>query len=98
MPPDRRHPASENNGSRRGFRVFSSKLDARERRIYGAVTLVFVGTFFAVQWPIYTWFSRIRPFVFGIPFSLLFLVILLVVCFFSLLALYRWEDGRDKLE
>ena len=98
MPPDPPHPGSERAVSRRGFRIFSSKLDARERRIYGAVTFVFVGTFFAVQWPIYTWFSRVKPFVLGVPFSLFYLIALLLICFFSLLALYRWEASRDKLE
>lgn len=82
----------------RGFRIFSSELDVRERRIYGVVTLVFVGTFFALQWPIYIWFSRIRPLVLGIPFSLVYIILLLLLCFFSLLALYVWEDRRGKLE
>ncbi len=82
----------------RGFRIFSSELDAKERRIYGVVTLVLVGTFFALQWPIYAWFSRIRPFVLGMPFSLFYILLLLLLCFFSLLALYLWEDSRGKLE
>ncbi len=79
-------------------RVFSSALSATERRIYGAVTLIFVGTFLATMWPIAPLFSRIRPFVLGVPFSLFALVFLLFVCFFSMLALYRWEDGRGKLD
>ena len=82
----------------RGFRMFSSKLDAKERLVYGVVTLVFVGTFFALQWPIYTWFSRVRPFVMGMPFSLVYLIFLLLVCFFALLGLFLWEDRRGKLE
>jgi hypothetical protein len=79
-------------------RIFSSSLSATERRIYGAVTLIFVGAFLATMWPIAPLFSRIRPFVLGIPFSLFALVFLVFVCFLSLLALYRWEDGRGKLE
>ena len=79
-------------------RFFSTALSTRERRVYGAVTLVFIGAFLATMWPIYLLFDRIRPFVFGIPLSLFYLVVLVFVCFFSLLALYRWEDKRGKLE
>ena len=79
-------------------RVFSSALSTTERRIYGAVTLIFVGTFLATMWPIAPLFSRIRPFVLGIPFSLFALVFLVFVCFLSMLALYKWEDGRGKLD
>ena len=79
-------------------RVFSSALRSTERRIYGAVTLIFVGAFFATMWPIYPWFSRIHPLVLGIPFSLVYLVILVLVCFLSMLALYFWEDRRGKLD
>ena len=57
-------------------RIFSSSLSATERRIYGAVTLIFVGAFLATMWPIAPLFSRIRPFVLGIPFSLFALVFL----------------------
>jgi hypothetical protein len=83
---------------RRGIRVFSTALSTKERRIYGFVATVFIGTFFATMWPIYPLFNRIRPFFLGVPASLVYLVILVFVCFFSLLALYRWEDRRGKLE
>ena len=79
-------------------RIFASALSATERRAYGVVTLIFVGAFLATLWPAYTLFNRIRPFVFGIPFSLFSLVCLVLVCFLSMFALYRWEDGRGKLE
>lgn len=79
-------------------RIFSSSLSGRERRVYGAVTLIFVGAFLATLWPIYTLFSRVRPFVLGVPFSLAGLVGLVLACFLSLLALYRWEDRRGKLD
>lgn len=82
----------------RGFRIFSSELNAKERRIYGVVTLVFVGTFLALQWPIYSWFSSIRPTVLGMPFSLVYIILLLLLCFFSLLALFAWEDRRGGHE
>ena len=83
---------------RRGVRIFSTALNAKERRVYGVVAAVFIGTFLATMWPIYPLFSRIRPMVLGVPASLVYLVILVFVCFFSLLALYRWDDKRGKLE
>lgn len=79
-------------------RLFSSALSASERLVYGAVTLVFVVTFFATMWPIYPFFSRIRPFVLGVPFSLFYLLVLVGLCFGSMLALYLWEDRKGKLE
>ncbi len=79
-------------------RVFSSALSAGERLVYGAVTLVFVGAFLATMWPVYVLFNRIRPLIFGVPFSLFYLVALVLVCFLAMLALYRWEDRRGKLE
>ncbi|MCH7825290.1 MAG: hypothetical protein IH849_10845 [Acidobacteria bacterium] len=79
-------------------RVFSSALSKAERRIYGAVTVIFIGVFLATMWPIYPLFNRIRPFVLGMPASLFYLLVLVFVGFFSLLALYRWEDGRGKFK
>ena len=79
-------------------RVFSSTLSTSERIIYGAATAIFFAIFLATMWPIYPLFSRIRPFVLGMPASLVYLLILVVVGFFSLAALYRWEDGRGKLD
>jgi len=78
-------------------RLFSTALSATERLVYGGVALVFVATFFATMWPVYPWFSRIQPRVLGIPFSLVYLVILVAVCFFAMLALYLWEDRTGKL-
>ncbi len=79
-------------------RLFSSVLSKTERRIYGAVTVIFIGVFLATMWPIYPLFNRIRPFVLGMPASLFYLLVLVFVSFFSLLALYRWEDGRGKFK
>jgi hypothetical protein len=79
-------------------RLFSSALSPTERLVYGAVTLVFVAAFGATMWPISAVFSRIRPFVLGVPFSLFYLIVLVALCFASMLALYLWEDHRGKLE
>lgn len=79
-------------------RLFSSALSATERRVYGAVTALFVVVFFATMWPIYPMFDRIRPLVLGVPLSLAYLIGLAAVCFAALLALYLWEGRRGKLD
>ncbi len=79
-------------------RVFSSALSGRDRLVYGAVTLVFVGAFATTMWPLFTLLNRIRPLVLGIPFSLFALIVLVLICFGSMLALFRWEDARGRLE
>jgi ABC-type multidrug transport system permease subunit len=79
-------------------RVFSTALSTTERFVYGTVTLVFVGAFLATMWPLYTLLNHIRPLVLGIPFSLFALVTLVLACFASMLALFRWEEKRGKLE
>lgn len=77
--------------------IFPSNLTLRKRRVYQAATIFFVVVFFAMMWPIYSLFSRIEPRIFGLPFSLAYLIGLLLATFFVLLALYRWER-RSKEE
>ena len=79
-------------------RIFSTALNKMERRVYSTVTIIVIGTFLATMWPIYPLFIRIRPFVLGMPTSLFYLLVLVFLVFFSLLALYRWEDKRGKFE
>ena len=79
-------------------RFFPTDLSARERRIYGALTLFFVLVFLALTWPVYALFSGIRPLVLGMPFSLFYVVVVLVVSFLVLLGLYLWEDRRGHLD
>jgi len=78
--------------------IFSSKLTLGERRVYKAVTILFIAVFFAFMWPIYPIFNHIRPLILGMPASLFYLVFLLTVAFVSILALYRWEDRHGKLD
>ena len=74
MPVD---PRSERSARRPRF--FSTELSGKERRVYGAVTLVFIGVFLATMWPIYLLFDRVRPFILGIPLSLFYLIMLVFV-------------------
>jgi hypothetical protein len=73
-------------------RLFSSRLTPVQRRVYRGVLAFFVVVFLAMIWPLAMLFSRARPLVFGLPFYLFYLTVLLLSSFFVLLALYLWED------
>ena len=66
--------------------------------IYKAVLFYFVLVFLASMWPIYPLFSKISPMVVGLPFSLFYLVFLLVLSFCVLLGLYLWESRHGKID
>ena len=79
-------------------RFFSRRLTARERLVYGAVTLWVLVVSAALVWPLYTPFARLRPFVLGVPFALAFLAGVLVASFVAGVALYRWESRQGLLD
>ncbi len=62
-----------------------------------ALGVAFV-TFIATMWPVYSWFSRIRPMILGVPFSLAYLISLLLLVFFTMLGLYIWEDKNGEID
>jgi fatty acid desaturase len=64
------------------------------RRVYLAATTFFLSAFVALIWPVYPNFAGLRPVVLGLPFSLVYVVIVLLVTFGVLLGLYVWEDRR----
>ncbi len=70
----------------------------RVQRLRRAVAVFFCLVFLASIWPVYPLFSRIQPLVLGLPFSLAYLVILLVAAFLVLLGLYLWEQRHGELE
>ncbi len=66
--------------------------------VYGLVIGYFIVAVSTTMWPIYPFFSRIRPLILGMPFSLAYLVFLVVVSFLVMLGLYTWERKRGGLE
>ncbi len=66
--------------------------------VYGLVIGYFIVAVGTTMWPIYPFFSRIRPLILGMPFSLAYLVFLVVVSFLVMLGLYTWERKRGGLE
>ena len=74
-------------------RLFPKHLDPGVRRIYRGLLVFFVMIFVAMIWPVVTLFSRAEPLVFGLPFFLFYLTVLLVGSFLVLLWVFLWE-GR----
>ena len=62
-----------------------------------ALTVAF-SSFIATIWPVHSWFSHIRPMIFGVPFSLTYLIFLLLLVFFTMLGLYFWEDKNGEID
>ncbi len=83
---------------RRAPRFFSSRLTSTERRVYRGATLWFVVAALAMLWPLYVPAARPLPLVFGMPFALFWLFLLLVASFGVGVGLYRWELGRGALD
>lgn len=77
-----------------GPRFVPRDLPPGPRRVYLAATVFFVAVFVALVWPVYPNFASVRPFVLGMPFSLVYVVSLLLAAFGALLGLYLWEDRR----
>ncbi len=75
------------------IRLFSQRLEPRLRRLYRAILLFYVLITLALIWPVATIFSRVRPLVLAMPFSLFYIAFLIVTSFCVLLALFIWE-GR----
>ena len=54
--------------------------------------LYFAVVFLAMIWPVVAFFSHARPLVFGLPFFLFYLTVLLAASFAVLLLLFYWEE------
>jgi len=65
---------------------------------YRLVIGYFIVVVLTTMWPIYPFFSRIRPLILGMPFSLAYLVFLIVLSFLVLVSLYTWEGRRNGTE
>jgi hypothetical protein len=78
------------------MRNTGSKLKARQVR--GLAVVCFLAICCLMIWPIYPLFSKIRPFVFGMPFALFYLVLLLVLTFTILSLLFIWESRHGKVD
>lgn len=66
-------------------------------RLTPALAVVFyLAMLFFVTYPGYVPFSRIHPFVLGLPFSLFWQVLWIVASIFVLAGVYSWEKRRAR--
>ena len=66
--------------------------------VYRLVIGYFIVAVLSTMWPIYPFFNRIRPLILGMPFSLAYLVFLVILSFLVLVSLFSWEQKRDGKE
>ena len=57
-----------------------------------AVAFFFLLAFAALIWPIYSFFGNARPLILGLPQSLFYVSVWLVLSFLVLFALYLYEE------
>lgn len=65
-----------------------------ERRVYGTVAAFYALLFALLIWPIYPRFADARPFVLGMPLSLVYVIALVILSFLVLMGLFLWEGRR----
>lgn len=77
----------------KGLVFFPPGTDPRKKRRRLLFVAVYLLVAASVLWPVYPLFSGIRPLVLGLPLSLAWVVLALVVGFLVLLALYLTEES-----
>lgn len=75
-------------------RIFPTRLEQGARRVYRCVTLFYIVLFVALLWPVYPRFAGIEPRVFGLPFSLAYVIAGVLLSFVVLWAVFTWEQRR----
>ncbi len=87
---------------RKAPRIFPTRLERGDRRVYRVVTLFYVALFLALLWPVYPRFAGIEPRVLGLPFSMAYVIGGVLLSFAVLLTLFTWErrraGGRESAE
>ena len=78
------------------IRLFSQRLDPKLRRLYRSLLIFYVVLTLLLVWPVTTLFSRVRPLVLGMPFSLFAIAALIMTSFSVLLVLFIWEGRTGK--
>lgn len=76
-----------------GLVLFPPGTSPRKKRRRLLFVAVYLAVAAAVVWPVYPLFAGIRPFILGLPLSLAWMVLALVVGFVALLALYLTEES-----
>ena len=78
----------------KGLVLFSPGTDPSKRRRRQAFLAIYLVVAALLVWPIFPYFSGIRPLILGLPLSLAWVVLALAVMFCALVWLFR-ADQRD---
>ena len=70
----------------------------QDSRFKRGLACYFVIATLALIWPIYPFFSGIHPRVFGMPFSLVWILVVLILSFSILASVYLWESRTGRLD
>lgn len=77
-----------------GLMIFKSDLEpeAKKRGLFWLS--YFVVCFLAQIWPIYLIANRVKPYILGMPFSMFWIGLWIVIIFVGLVTKYKQEYGR----
>jgi len=67
-----------------------------KRKVYIGFTVFFLLCFMAMIFPIFSIANRVEPILFGMPFGMFWLVLVTILQFCGLLALYIWEYRKGR--
>ncbi len=73
--------------------IESKKKDRRIRTSY--FVLFTVGILLVMIFPVYGFGNRVEPYVFGLPFSMFWVIFWIVVEFFGVIAFFLYEHGGE---
>jgi len=72
--------------------LFQKKTPPKKRSIYSLFTIFFIVCILAVVFPFYAVGNRVTPYIMGMPFSMAWIVIWIILLFIGLVLLYAWES------
>lgn len=78
------------------IKVFKEGTPPSKKRWYTFFVIYFILCVLAEVWPIFLIANRVRPYILGLPFSMFWTVLMVVLGFVGMIFLYRFEyKGED---
>jgi len=72
--------------------LFRKDIPPKKRRVYSIFSVFFIICVLAVIFPFYAVANRVTPYIMGMPFSMAWIVIWIILLFIGLVLLYAWES------
>jgi len=77
-------------------RLFPEGMPRAVRRAYIGYVIYFVVVLLCTVWPVYLIGNRVEPYVLGTPFSMFWIILVLIASLLGLAHLYRFEQRRKE--